>query len=152
MAVLAMKRKDAGPIQYDFIFTFHEQFCPPSWIYWPRVLWERVFDNACALEGNRHSVRRHSPKQPVERVLKTQRNILCDRLCYLCFCRSYRSSTHSTMSLSLKTPDFSKGRGNKGKRRELGDEQKQEIKEAFDLFDTDKDRAIDYHELKVKDY
>ena len=53
------------------------------------------------------------------------------------------------MSLSLKTPDFSKGRGSKGKRRELGEEQKQEIKEAFDLFDTDKDRAIDYHELKV---
>lgn len=54
------------------------------------------------------------------------------------------------MSFSLKTPDFSKGRGSKGKRRELGEEQKQEIKEAFDLFDTDKDRAIDYHELKVR--
>lgn len=54
------------------------------------------------------------------------------------------------MSLSLKTPDFSKGRGSKDKRRELGEEQKQEIKEAFDLFDTDKDRAIDYYELKVK--
>lgn len=38
----------------------------------------------------------------------------------------------------------------KKKKRELADEQKQEIKEAFDLFDTDKDRAIDYHELKVK--
>ncbi|KAI8807897.1 hypothetical protein BJ742DRAFT_811155 [Cladochytrium replicatum] len=41
----------------------------------------------------------------------------------------------------------------KNKRRavrpELTDEQKQEIKEAFDLFDTDKDRALDYHELKV---
>lgn len=32
---------------------------------------------------------------------------------------------------------------------ELTDEQRQEIKEAFDLFDTDKDGAIDYHELKV---
>ena len=59
------------------------------------------------------------------------------------------SSQLAEMSLSLKTPDFSKGRGTKGKRRELGEEQKQEIKEAFDLFDTDKDRAIDYHELKV---
>lgn len=60
-------------------------------------------------------------------------------------------SQQPEMSLSLKTPDFSKGRGgSKGKRRELGEEQKQEIKEAFDLFDTDKDRAIDYHELKVK--
>jgi len=35
------------------------------------------------------------------------------------------------------------------KRRELNEEQKQEIKEAFELFDTDKDNAIDYHELKV---
>lgn len=32
---------------------------------------------------------------------------------------------------------------------DLTDEQKQEIKEAFELFDTDKDGAIDYHELKV---
>ena len=36
------------------------------------------------------------------------------------------------------------------KRKELTDEQKQQIHEAFDLFDTDKDGAIDYHELKVK--
>ena len=37
------------------------------------------------------------------------------------------------------------------RRRELTDEQKQEIREAFDLFDSDKDRMIDYHELKVSD-
>ena len=35
------------------------------------------------------------------------------------------------------------------KRRELTEEQKQQVHEAFDLFDTDKDGAIDYHELKV---
>ena len=35
------------------------------------------------------------------------------------------------------------------KRRELSEEQKQEIQEAFNLFDSDKDNAIDYHELKV---
>ena len=35
------------------------------------------------------------------------------------------------------------------KRRDLSEEQKQEIREAFDLFDTDNDQAIDYHELKV---
>ncbi|CAL8276277.1 unnamed protein product [Merluccius merluccius] len=35
------------------------------------------------------------------------------------------------------------------KRRELTEEQKHEIKEAFELFDTDKDKEIDYHELKV---
>jgi hypothetical protein len=32
---------------------------------------------------------------------------------------------------------------------ELSEDQKQEIKEAFELFDTDKDGSIDYHELKV---
>lgn len=52
------------------------------------------------------------------------------------------------MSLSLRGDDpLHKGR--RRKRRELTEEQKQEIKEAFDLFDTDKDQAIDYHELKV---
>jgi len=34
-------------------------------------------------------------------------------------------------------------------RPEITEEQKQEIKEAFDLFDTDKSGSIDYHELKV---
>merc|ERR1712166_780697 len=37
----------------------------------------------------------------------------------------------------------------RGRRPELTEEQKQEIKEAFDLFDTDKTGTIDYHELKV---
>ncbi|KAF7325539.1 Cell division control protein 31 [Mycena kentingensis (nom. inval.)] len=34
-------------------------------------------------------------------------------------------------------------------RQELSDEQKQEIREAFELFDADKDGYLDYHELKV---
>ena len=34
-------------------------------------------------------------------------------------------------------------------RPELTEEQKVEIREAFELFDTDKDNALDYHELKV---
>ena len=34
-------------------------------------------------------------------------------------------------------------------RPELSEEQRIEIKEAFDLFDTDKDGSLDYHELKV---
>jgi hypothetical protein len=41
----------------------------------------------------------------------------------------------------------------KQKRRikpELNEDQKQEIKEAFELFDTDKDNHLDYHELKVQ--
>ncbi|NP_001161514.1 centrin 3-like protein [Saccoglossus kowalevskii] len=52
------------------------------------------------------------------------------------------------MSLSLRS-EFAIDRPKRRKRRDLTEEQKQEIKEAFDLFDTDKDRAIDYHELKV---
>ncbi|GAB1607138.1 centrin-3-like [Argonauta hians] len=52
------------------------------------------------------------------------------------------------MSLSLRT-DFPLDKSKKKKRRELAEEQKQEIREAFDLFDTDKDGAIDYYELKV---
>ncbi|CAI8026539.1 Centrin-3 [Geodia barretti] len=41
------------------------------------------------------------------------------------------------------------GGGRRRKRRELTEEQKQEIGEAFALFDSDKDQALDYHELKV---
>ncbi|KAF9055804.1 EF-hand protein [Panaeolus papilionaceus] len=33
--------------------------------------------------------------------------------------------------------------------REITEDQKQEIKEAFELFDTDKDGYLDYYELKV---
>ena len=36
------------------------------------------------------------------------------------------------------------------KRRELTDEQKQELREAFDLFDSEQSGRIDYHELKVR--
>lgn len=36
------------------------------------------------------------------------------------------------------------------KKRELTVEQKEELREAFDLFDSDKDGVIDYHELKVR--
>ena len=34
-------------------------------------------------------------------------------------------------------------------KQELSEEQKEEIKEAFDLFDTDKNQTIDAHEMKV---
>lgn len=56
------------------------------------------------------------------------------------------------MSLSLKSASsdyLQSEKGRRRKRRELSEEQKQEIVEAFNLFDTDKDQAIDYHELKV---
>nr|XP_057913403.1 centrin-3 isoform X2 [Doryrhamphus excisus] len=40
-------------------------------------------------------------------------------------------------------------RSKRRKKKELSEEQKHEIREAFELFDTDKDNEIDYHELKV---
>lgn len=61
----------------------------------------------------------------------------------------------------FKKPDFLGAGGSKGvgsthlanpkrrARQELSEEQRQEIKEAFELFDTDKTGTIDYHELKV---
>lgn len=35
-------------------------------------------------------------------------------------------------------------------RTELSDEQKAEIREAFEIFDMDKDGALDFHEFKVE--
>ncbi|XP_069607785.1 centrin-3 isoform X1 [Ranitomeya imitator] len=52
------------------------------------------------------------------------------------------------MSLVVRS-ELAVDKTKKKKKRELSEEQKQEIKDAFDLFDTDKDKAIDYHELKV---
>ena len=56
-----------------------------------------------------------------------------------------------TSLLGLKATEAALGgeKGRRRKRRELSEEQKQEITESFNLFDTDKDQAIDYHELKV---
>ncbi|XP_068430375.1 centrin-3 [Clinocottus analis] len=51
------------------------------------------------------------------------------------------------MSLSLRAELADKSK--RKKRKELTEDQKHEIKEAFELFDTDKDKQIDYHELKV---
>lgn len=55
------------------------------------------------------------------------------------------------MSLKAASADFHAAgeKGRRRRRRELSEEQKQEIVEAFNLFDTDKDQAVDYHELKV---
>lgn len=54
-------------------------------------------------------------------------------------------STFPKMSLLYPTQKQKR----RAARPELSEEQKQEIKEAFELFDTDKDNALDYHELKV---
>lgn len=57
--------------------------------------------------------------------------------------------TKQTFFLSFHRNDLVVDKTKRKKRRELSEEQKQEIKDAFELFDTDKDEAIDYHELKV---
>lgn len=51
----------------------------------------------------------------------------------------------------LNRTEFAGDKPKRKKRRELTEDQKHEIKEAFDLFDTDKDKEIDYHELKVSE-
>ena len=54
--------------------------------------------------------------------------------------------------LTSKRPDFSALSKNPAGRKpvfKLSEEQTAEIKEAFDLFDTNKTGTIDYHELKV---
>ena len=51
-----------------------------------------------------------------------------------------------------KRPDFALidlDKVRKKKKRELTDLEKQEIEEAFKLFDTDNDEQLDYHELKA---
>ncbi|KAF6777418.1 hypothetical protein AHF37_03054 [Paragonimus kellicotti] len=51
---------------------------------------------------------------------------------------------------SLPQPNKPKAQSSsRGPKQELSEEQKQEIREAFDLFDTDKTGCIDLKELKV---
>merc|ERR1711937_406229 len=56
-------------------------------------------------------------------------------------------SQHSTAHMSRR-PASKKG-GGKAAKGELTEEQRQEIREAFDLFDTDGSGTIDAKELKV---
>lgn len=70
-----------------------------------------------------------------------------------CIPSSPHTLSHYRVKL-LTPPAMYSVSAQKAKRRtharpELTDEQKQEIKEAFELFDTDKDGSLDYHELKV---
>ena len=56
--------------------------------------------------------------------------------------------------MSLRKPEFGltpSRKGGKGgaRKRELSEDQQNEINEAFALFDSDHTGAIDYHELKV---
>ncbi|CAF1163435.1 unnamed protein product [Adineta steineri] len=54
------------------------------------------------------------------------------------------------MERNFASPTFPKlMKPSKGRRRELTEEENDEIKEAFELFDNDKDNELDYHEFKV---
>ncbi|XP_061783192.1 centrin-3 isoform X2 [Nerophis lumbriciformis] len=55
----------------------------------------------------------------------------------------------NSTTMSAPRSELLLDRNKRKKRKELSEEQKLEIREAFELFDTDKDNAIDYHELKV---
>merc|ERR1712071_693743 len=59
--------------------------------------------------------------------------------------------TRRSAAQTLSAPPMALRRFNQGgkKQKELSEEQKQEIKEAFDLFDTDGSGEIDSKELKV---
>lgn len=53
--------------------------------------------------------------------------------------------------VSFTSPTFPRSiKPSRGRRRELTAEENDEIKEAFELFDNDKDNELDYHEFKVK--
>lgn len=70
--------------------------------------------------------------------------------CYYCFTNDAGKYLEGKFLMDHPLSSLeSRSRGHRRKRKELTEEQKQEIKEAFNLFDTDKDDAIDYHELKV---
>ena len=59
------------------------------------------------------------------------------------------STSHTLFQTLNNTKQASKKGGSKSKKFELTEEQKQEIREAFDLFDTDGSGTIDAKELKV---
>jgi len=61
-------------------------------------------------------------------------------------CRDRHLAVGSKRATSL---DCRGGRGQRKTGRPVSKEQRQEIKEAFDIFDSDKTGKMDYHELKV---
>ncbi len=60
------------------------------------------------------------------------------------------SRTVSLFFTSFTSPPYPKSiKPSKIRRRELTEEENDEIKEAFELFDNDRDNQLDYHEFKV---
>ena len=115
----------------------------------PRIFKVRVMArarHASTSEGFGHATRRrHSVSS----------SKLSTRLCLLNPSPRHLHARTDHITCQSVTPTmYSSAAAQKAKRRtharpELSDEQKQEIKEAFELFDTDKDGCVDYHELKV---
>lgn len=84
-----------------------------------------------------------------------RKKITCRFLCCPCKCSTLNKMATTSLCLLLQASSYRKPvpsasqRKKAGPKIELTEEQKQEIKEAFDLFDTDGTGTIDVKELKV---
>ncbi|XP_009287790.1 PREDICTED: caltractin [Aptenodytes forsteri] len=86
----------------------------------------------------------HSEKRIENALLATKPASVTTYPAYL------RASTIATKASNYRKPGLSTAQRKKsGLKPELTEEQKQEIREAFDLFDTDGSGSIDIKELKV---
>ena len=103
-----------------------------------RCTGQRVIEPKLALERIGSTLLERSGNQSFSCDTRTRAKIPCQGI----------SKERATSSM-YTTAQKAKRRAHPRDRPELSDEQKQEIKEAFDLFDADKDGSIDYHELKV---
>lgn len=80
---------------------------------------------------------------------KDQMQHCFDRLFVPVLRRMYLHPPPKSIQQSYRKSVVAAKRAEKGKRTGLTEEQKQEIREAFDLFDTDGSGTIDAKELKV---
>ncbi|CAC5357213.1 CETN1 [Mytilus coruscus] len=94
---------------------------------------------------------RNAPTIPqFKRKIKiSQNNSVHCSIREICACPFRRSTKQVMSSYGKKTALAGGGRKKGGAKPDLTEEQKQEIREAFDLFDTDGSGTIDAKELKV---
>lgn len=69
--------------------------------------------------------------------------------CFFCNFRRFVSAPDGVLQLGMNTGMNSLNKNGRQAKVELLNEQKQEIREAFTLFDMNNDGFLDYHELKV---
>jgi len=112
---------------------------------------ERSFARSCA--AHRPGVRRPSPaaRRRVKRWRLEERGALrrskpLSKCCFLCGESAVRAQSSG---YRRAVGSARREKGKKGQQQGLTEEQKQEIREAFDLFDTDGSGTIDAKELKV---